>query len=111
MAIDRKYGRVEIERGSIADDEPVVVFRAQDATLPRLLHFYEGLCISAGSPESHVHLIVEDLRAVQNWQLMHGIQVPGTPGRYTLQRDGEDTGNVQRDGENTGNVQEEGRHS
>ena len=30
MGIDAKYGRVTTERGDIGEDEPVVVFRAQD---------------------------------------------------------------------------------
>jgi hypothetical protein len=37
MAVDKKYGRVTLENGSIGEDEPVVVFRAQDVVLPRLL--------------------------------------------------------------------------
>lgn len=36
MAVDRKYGRVTLERGTIGEDEPVVVFRAQDKMLPEL---------------------------------------------------------------------------
>lgn len=30
MAIDAKYGKIETEKGSIREDEPVFVLRAQD---------------------------------------------------------------------------------
>lgn len=37
MAIDLKYGRVTLENADIGEDEPVVVFRARDALLPKVL--------------------------------------------------------------------------
>jgi hypothetical protein len=34
VAVDRKYGRVTTERGTIGEDEPVIVFRAQSSSWP-----------------------------------------------------------------------------
>ncbi len=68
MAIDLKYGQVTTERGSIGEDEPVVVFRAQDILLPKLLTMYYSLCKEAGSPEKHLELIEESQYRVVVWQ-------------------------------------------
>jgi len=58
MALDGKYGRVTLERGDIGEDEPVVVFRAQDALLPKVLDWYATECLKAGSPRHHVDLVL-----------------------------------------------------
>ncbi len=76
MAIDRKYGRVTLEHGTVADDEPVVVFRAQDRLLPELLSLYRSLCFEAGSPRRHLDLIDDSAEAVLNWQDSHPIRTP-----------------------------------
>ncbi len=65
MGIDGKYGHVTIERGTIADDEPVVVFRAQDKLLPGVLKIYRFLCEIAGSPERHLELIDQSAETVR----------------------------------------------
>lgn len=76
MAIDRKYGRVTTERGTIGDDEPVVIFRAQDALLPQLLVEYLRLCEAAGSPDRHLQLVRGTRDEVIDWQQKHHHQVP-----------------------------------
>lgn len=76
MGIDGKYGRVTTEFGTIGDDEPVVVFRAQDALLPAMLAVYSTLCAQAGSPRRHLDKIVDSMLAVERWQESHHIQVP-----------------------------------
>lgn len=68
MAIDGKYGRVILEHGNIGEDEPVVVFRAQDALLPKLLAYYHLFCLKAGSPKRHLDLILKTRETVMNWQ-------------------------------------------
>lgn len=40
MARDLKYGLIVVERGSIPDDEPVFVLRAQDALAGETIRFY-----------------------------------------------------------------------
>jgi hypothetical protein len=76
MAIDGKYGRVTLEHSTIGEDEPVVVFRAQDALLPRLLDIYRFLCEIAGSPSQHLKLIKETTLTVKGWQAQNKTKVP-----------------------------------
>lgn len=80
MAIDLKYGRVTLERGTIGDDEPVVVFRAQDKLLPKLLKVYKVLCDIAGSPVRHLDAIHDAAMAVKAWQENNYTQVPQSVG-------------------------------
>lgn len=68
MAIEYKYGRVTLERGSIGEDEPVVVFRAQDILLPRVLEAYRQICERAGSPTAHLTRIDDTKRKIMDWQ-------------------------------------------
>jgi hypothetical protein len=81
MGIDGKYGRVTVEHGTIADDEPVVVFRAQDALLPKVLIAYHVMCHQAGSPERHLQLIQETMRRVEEWQEDHYTKTPSSDSR------------------------------
>ncbi len=76
MAIDRKYGHVTLERGTIDDDEPVVVFRARDQFLPDVLALYYEMCRNAGSPERHLEGIAITRDDVVEWQETHQTQVP-----------------------------------
>jgi len=77
VGIDGKYGRVTLENvNTIADDEPVVVFRAQDKLLTELLAVYWALCRQAGSPQRHLDLIEETLAKVDTWQESHYTQIP-----------------------------------
>lgn len=68
MGIDSKYGRVTTEFGSIGDDEPVVVFRARDRVLPKLLAYYHLFCLRSDSPKRHLDLILKTRETVMNWQ-------------------------------------------
>lgn len=68
MAIDAKYGRVTLEHGTIGEDEPVVVFRAQDVLLPKTLMYYHLFCLKAGSPKRHLDAIINALGKVTLWQ-------------------------------------------
>lgn len=71
MAIDRKYGRVTVEHtpgNPLGEDEPVVVFRARDQELPRLLRGYWKHCAAAGSPYQHLEMIREAEAFVSRWQ-------------------------------------------
>jgi len=76
MAIDNKYGRVHLERGTIGDDEPVVVFRAQDGMLPYLLTSYRTLCELADSPARHLDGIDAARERVVAWQRENYSQTP-----------------------------------
>lgn len=76
MGYDGKYGRVTLERGTIAEDEPVVVFRAQDRLLPKLLKIYKIMCELAGSPQHHLDLIHESAMRVKEWQAQNFTKTP-----------------------------------
>jgi len=80
VAIDLKYGRVTLERGTIGEDESVVVFRAQDALLPDLLTIYHILCDKAGSPLRHLTAIRRARAAVLQWQADYPTKVPSSDG-------------------------------
>jgi hypothetical protein len=76
MAIDRKYGRVTLEHGNIGEDEPVIVFRAKDALLPKVLSYYALFCLKAGSPRRHLTLILDSIDQVKEWQKTNGSKTP-----------------------------------
>jgi hypothetical protein len=78
MAIDRKYGRVTLEHGTIGEDEPVVVFRAQDRLLPELLLHYAAMCARAGSPSRHIAITLANVTTVAEWQESSHAQVPNS---------------------------------
>lgn len=76
VAQDRKYGTVTTERGTIGDNEPVVVFRAQDRLLPKLLKIYRILCELAGSPQHHLDAIDATAADVKAWQAQNPTKTP-----------------------------------
>lgn len=78
MAIDNKYGKVTTEFGTIAEDEPVVVFRARDALLLDLLREYHEMCATSGSPLHHLNLIDESFEMVKSWQAENETQTPNS---------------------------------
>ena len=80
MAIDGKYGRVTLEKGTIGEDEPVVVFRAQDMLLVPLLEEYGRLCVHQGSPERHIDLILNTKDRIEAWQAENPTKVPESVG-------------------------------
>lgn len=80
MAIDNKYGRVTLERGDIGEDEPVVVFRAKDRLLPKVLAYYLLFCTKAGSPRYHLNLILDTKDKIEDWQEENGSRTPASQG-------------------------------
>lgn len=82
MGVDGKYGRVTTEFGTIGEDEPVIVFRAQDKLLPAVLEFYAALCGGAGSPTGHVGLVQGARERVLAWQAEHHTQIPNSATYY-----------------------------
>lgn len=78
MGIDNKYGRVTLEHGSIGEDEPVVVFRARDPHLPKLLGYYLLFCLKGNSPKHHITLILNTRDKIVEWQKNHKTQIPAS---------------------------------
>ena len=76
MGYDSKYGKVTTEFGNIGENEPVVVFRAQDKLLPKILAYYHLFCLKAGSPRRHLNIILDTKEQVENWQVKNITKVP-----------------------------------
>lgn len=84
MGYDGKYGRVTVERGTIGEDEPVIVFRAQDALACPLISAYYKLCEGRARIE-HLAAIEQAYSRFADWQEAHPdqVKVPDTrPGQY-----------------------------
>lgn len=77
MGIDRKYGAVSTERGSIAADEPVFILRAQDATALDVLDAYARISRDAGARESHLAGVAAVRDEFAAWQASHFTKRPG----------------------------------
>lgn len=75
MGYDGKYGRVTTERGTIGEDEPVIVFRAQDVHVPAMLDFYRQTCAAGGAGQEHIEAIDHARRECARWQDAHRDQV------------------------------------
>lgn len=80
MAYDNKYGRVTLERGTIAEDELVVVFRAQDPLAPLVMRAYRSLCEVAGCDAEHLERIAHVYHDFRQWQHDHPDRVKDKPG-------------------------------
>jgi hypothetical protein len=76
MGSDRKYGRVTTEHGNIGDDEPLIVFRAQDMLVPAMLAHYVELCRAAGSSQRHLDLVEGTRQQFLDWQAGNPPRVP-----------------------------------
>lgn len=77
MPIDLKYGRVTLEhQRNVGDEEPVIVFRAQDALVLEVLSFYADRCQREGSPAGHIEQIERTFDAIQAWQQDHPTKIP-----------------------------------
>jgi hypothetical protein len=76
VAVDLKYGKVTTENGNIGDDEPVVVFRAQDELLGHVLTQYHLLCMVTGSPDHHLTGILRARKRVLEWQRDNKTKIP-----------------------------------
>lgn len=74
--VDNKYGWVLTEHGNFEPGEPVVVFRAKDVLLPKVLAYYHLFCVKAGSPRRHLDLIMNSRDRVVSWQEDHDFKVP-----------------------------------
>lgn len=76
MAIDLKYGRVTLEKGSIGEDELVFIFRARDALMVQTLQEYRRMCEESGSPQQHLDEVDSSIAAIDQWQQGNYSQVP-----------------------------------
>lgn len=78
MAQENKYGKITVEHGSIPEDEPVFLLRAQDVAAIGAIQEYLDLCVQAGSPPQHIEGIDAAIARFANWRSEHGSKIPGT---------------------------------
>lgn len=90
MAVDKKYGRVTLEHGNIGENEPVIVFRAQDKLLPQVLAHYHMLCMHAGSPMRHLRLVAERFHEIKAWQSLYDTKVPDSESSRAWMKEDDD---------------------
>ena len=77
MAMDVKYGRVTLEiPHSVGDDEPVVVFRAQDSMFIEILDIYRTFCQAEGCTPEHIALVEQAMMIGLAWQKTHETKIP-----------------------------------
>jgi hypothetical protein len=78
MAHSHKYGKVTLERSTIGENEPVVVFRAKDKLLPQVLAHCHLLCLNSGCEDQHLTAIVERHKEIKDWQSKNTSKLPDT---------------------------------
>lgn len=76
MAIDLKYGKVTLEKGTIGEDEPVFVLRAQDNLASKVLAVYLRFCEETECPTGHLAGVIASIQTFENWALEHYTQFP-----------------------------------
>ncbi|MGA2412675.1 MAG: hypothetical protein ABSG46_20120 [Candidatus Binataceae bacterium] len=76
MANENKYGRITTEKGSIPEDEPVFLLRAQDVCAVPTMEAYVNECEMRGSPQSHLDGIDEAIARFEAWQRDHSVHTP-----------------------------------
>lgn len=74
------YNPIQDPRGLIPEDEPVMLFRAQDKHLPDILLRYLSLLHQDGNPDERLlELVGDHLQAVRKWQSKHKPKKPDLP--------------------------------
>jgi hypothetical protein len=74
------YDRIQDPEGKIGQDEPVMLFRAQDKHFPKVLAYY--LMLLGKDAEARPDIltaVVGQIRAGQRWQAEHGCKTPDLP--------------------------------
>lgn len=71
MGVDSKYGVAvtDVEGHSpIGEDEPIFIFRAQDANSVPALEAYAEKCIEKGTSSAHLEAIGSSIDNFRRWQ-------------------------------------------
>jgi hypothetical protein len=77
MATNVKYGQVTLETGTIGEDEPVFILRAQDKLTPYIIATYAAMASLSGSPPEFVDNLEIAMDDMILWQEENGSRVPG----------------------------------
>lgn len=65
MAIDKKYGKIDIP--GIPDEEPIFVIRGQDALAEHAVHHYSEMCARHGRPLEFIQSVNEAALTLSRW--------------------------------------------
>ena len=73
--IDDKYQTngdiTKLDGAPVPEDEPLILFRAKDKLLVKMLDYYQKLCRDAGSPESQTKTLQSRIDTIKAWQANH----------------------------------------
>jgi hypothetical protein len=73
------YNRIQDPAGKIGEDEPVMLFRAQDALMPAVAAFYADLLRQHRSAQHMIDTTLAHEQRIRQWQRMNGCKLPDMP--------------------------------
>lgn len=74
------YARIQDPAGKIGEDEPVMLFRAQDRHMAAVLSHYAQLLADDPKAEPAIqHRVLDHIERVLEWQAEHGAKTPDLP--------------------------------
>jgi hypothetical protein len=73
------YNRIQDPAGKIGEDEPVMLFRAQDRLMGEVLIKYLELLKQNGAKADIQQAVHEHINATLAWQRQHGCKTPDLP--------------------------------
>ena len=78
--IDLKYGKVRLEKGTLHENEPVFVLRAQDPLAVKTIKDYLNHCVMHYCSEEHIRGVADARDTMQLWQLENPDKMKEKPG-------------------------------
>ena len=73
------YDRIQDPAGKIADDEPVMLFRAKDVLFPAILAKYADLLRFHNADQTMIESVLAHEAAARKWQRQNGCKLPDMP--------------------------------
>jgi hypothetical protein len=73
------YNRIQDPAGKIGADEPVILFRAQDALMPAILAFYADRVRQLHGDQRIIDSALAHEQATRKWQRMNKCKLPDMP--------------------------------
>jgi hypothetical protein len=73
------YDRIQDPANKIGADEPVILFRAQDALMPAVLAYYADLLRQHRSAQHMIDTTLAHEQKTRQWQRMRGCKLPDMP--------------------------------
>lgn len=73
------YDRIQDPENKIPVDEPVMLFRAQDALFPALLAYYAELLRLHRCAQPMIDSTLAHEQRTRSWQRQHGCKLPDVP--------------------------------